>query len=190
VANITLTAAPFLGGYGKSTGGTRLRERDDLALVSLAMPMRGKTALTKAFRNSFGLSMPSPTRATETDGIRLIQTSPDQFMLIFAHATPDAAAHVASRLGDTAYLTEQTDGWVRLELAGPGAIAALERICPLDLHDSAFPVGAAGRTTMEHMSAVIIRTGPDTFLLLSASSSGMSFLHALETSLAYTSNLN
>ena len=84
-------------------------------------------------------------------------------------------------------LASRCDG---LELAGPGAIAALERICPLDLHDSAFPVGAAGRTTMEHMSAVIIRTGPDTFLLLSASSSGMSFLHALETSLAYTSNLN
>ena len=190
MANITLTAAPLLGGYDKTTGKTRLCERDDLAMVSLAMPIRGKSALTKAIKAGFGLSMPSPVKTTTKGDARLMQTTPDQFMLIFPHATPDAAAHVAAKIDGAAYVTEQTDAWVRLELSGPGAMAALERICPLDLHESTFPVGSAGRTTMEHMSAVIIRTGKDSFLLLSASSSGMSFLHALETSLAYTSNQN
>lgn len=190
MAKITLTAAPLLGGYDETKGATRLRERDDLAMVSLAMPLRGKSALTKAIKAGFGLSMPSPVKTSGTDETRLMQTTADQFMLIFPHATPDAAAHVAGKLNGTAYVTEQTDAWARLELSGPGALAALERLCPLDLHDSAFPIGASGRTTMEHMSAVIIRTGPDSYLLLSASSSGMSFLHALETSLAYTSHLD
>ena len=61
----------------------------------------------------------------------------------------------------------------------------LERLCPLDLHESAFPVGAAQRTVMEHMGAVILREGTDEFLLLSASSSAASFLHAVKTSIRY-----
>ena len=36
---------------------------------------------------------------------------------------------------------------------------------------------------MEHLGTIIIRTEQDTFLLLSASSSAGSFLHAVETSI-------
>jgi sarcosine oxidase subunit gamma len=42
----------------------------------------------------------------------------------------------------------------------------------------------AQRTVMEHLGVLILRTGDDAFMLLSASSSAKSFLHALETSVA------
>ena len=51
------------------------------------------------------------------------------------------------------------------------------------LYPDAFVEGAAARTVMEHLGVLILRTGPDAYLLLSASSSAGSFLHAVETSL-------
>lgn len=185
MAEITLAAAPILGGPDTELAGCRLVERDDLALVSLAIPLRGRTSVQKALKKAFGLTMPGPVKSSAAGDVRAIQTAADQLMLIFPHATPDAAASVAERTGGAGYTTDQTDVWLRLELSGPLARTALERLCPLDLHDSAFPMGAAARTVMEHMGAILIRTGEDRFLLLSASSSARSFRHALETTLRY-----
>ena len=69
-----------------------------------------------------------------------------------------------------------------LRLRGEKAREALERICLLDLDESAFQVGDAARTAMEHLGTVILREGSDCFLLMSAGSSAKSFLHAVETS--------
>jgi len=106
-------------------------------------------------------------------------------LVVFPHAEPDAAKRVNAELKGAAYTTDQTDNWVVLALSGPLALAALERLCPIDLHDSSFPIDSSARTVMEHMGAVICRTGEDSFLLMSASSSAASFLHAVETSLIY-----
>ena len=67
----------------------------------------------------------------------------------------------------------------------PDTLAALERLCPLDL--ARVPTRGSGRTVMEHMGALVVRTSEDGFLLMSASSTAGSFLHALETSLHYVS---
>lgn len=171
VAEIRLQAKPVLG-VNTEIGGIRIRERGDLALVSVA----GASSL-----GDYGLEMPSPTRSTEAGGVRAISTGVDQLMLLFPHSTPDAEPTVRARLSD-GYTTDQTDVWVILEVDGPHVRDGLERICPLDLHPEAFSIGSAARTVMEHMGAMIVRTGTDRFLLLSARSSAKSFLHAVETS--------
>ena len=56
---------------------------------------------------------------------------------------------------------------------------SVARICPIDLHADAFGPDHATRTVMEHIGAMILRTGEDAFLLLSARSSAQSFLHAV-----------
>ena len=43
----------------------------------------------------------------------------------------------------------------------------------------------SARTVMEHMGAMIVHLSGDRFLLLSASSSAQSFLHAVELSYRY-----
>ena len=67
-------------------------------------------------------------------------------------------------------------------MSGTGVRVALERICPLDLDDQAFPEGRVARTAMEHLSVIILRDGPDSFLLMSPRSSARSFRHAVELS--------
>ena len=182
MAEFTLEAAPTLGDAHLSFGGNKVVERDDLALVSIATPQGGDEALAAALGNGWSLDMPAPTRTTTSGDVRAIRTATDQLILAFPHATPDANAHVQSKLDGAGYTTDQTDAWVVLEVSGSDAISALERLCPLDLHNSAFPVNASGRTSMEHMGAMIVRTGDDTYLLMSASSSAQSFIHAVETS--------
>ena len=183
VDEINLEAAPVLGGASLELSGNRIVERDDLAIVSIATPLGGEDALAEALRNGWSLDVPEPTRSSLNGEVRAIWTAPDQMMLIFPHATPDAEAVVQERLGGTGYTTDQTDGWIVLEVAGPDTLSALERICPLDL--PSFEVGGTGRTVMEHMGAMAVRTGDDAFLLMSASSSAASFLHAVETSYRY-----
>ena len=183
MADITLTAAPLLGNADIQIGENRIVERDDLALVSIATPLGGDEALTKALKKGWSLDMPSPTTTTTSGDTRAIRTSPDQMLLVFPHATPDADAHVQGKLSGAGYTTDQTDSWVILELSGPDTMAAMERLCPLDL--ASFETGDAGRTVMEHLGAFVIKTGDDSFLLMSASSSAQSFFHAVETSYAY-----
>lgn len=180
MAEITLKAAPVLGGIDLAIGENRILERDDLALVSVATPLGGEAQLEAALSKGWELSVPDPRVSSVSGETRAIRTAPDQMMLVFPHATPDANKTVQDKLGGTGYTTDQTDVWVVLEVSGPQTLAALERLSMLDLE--AFPEDASARTIMEHMGAMVVRLAPDRFLLFSASSSAASFLHAVETS--------
>ena len=184
----TLVSAPPLSGYDQSFDGVTLKAPADLAIVSLALPLGGETAAAKSVKTAYGATLPEiGTSTLSKDGnARLVRLSPDAAFVIFTHATPDAEPHVAKKLKGAAYTTDQTDVWTGLEITGPRARTALERICPIDLHPDSFAIGDAARTTMEHLGTLIVRTGDDTFLLLSGSSSAKSFLHAIETSIHNT----
>lgn len=183
-----LVSAPPLAGYDQSFEGVTLRAPADLAIVSLALPLGGEAAAEKSVKTAYGAALPGIGKsALSKDGsARLVRLSPDAAFVVFTHATPDAEPHVAKKIKGAAYTTDQTDVWTGLEIAGPRARTALERICPIDLHPDSFAVGDAARTTMEHLGTLIIRTGEDTFLLMSGSSSAKSFLHAVETSIQNT----
>ncbi|MEL6736880.1 MAG: sarcosine oxidase subunit gamma family protein, partial [Pseudomonadota bacterium] len=158
----------------------------NVELVSAAIALGKDAALEKTLKAGFGLAMPSATQSSEAGGMRALRLAPDQVMLMLPDAGVRAAEDVAAKLGHAGYVTLQTDAWMICEVSGPGARSALERLCPLDLDPQAFGPGQFARTVMEHMSAVILRTGADSYVLMSASSSAGSFAHAVETSLAYT----
>lgn len=184
MADYTLISAQPLAGYDETIGGIRLHAPADLALVSVALPLGGEAAALKAVRAAYGTDLPDPGKsAVAKDGVRLVRLGPDQGFVIFTHPTPDAEDVVAGKLKGKAYTTDQTDVWTGLAIEGARARTALERICPLDLHPDAFAVDDAARTVMEHLGVLIIRTEANGYLLLSASSSANSFLHAIETSI-------
>lgn len=181
----TLTAEPPLAGYKQSFGDTELVAPKDMAVVSVALPLGGEDAAKKAVKSAYGVGLPEVGKSCVTKGKEgaIMRLSSDLAFVIFGHAEPDAEHVVAEKLKGKAYTTDQTDAWCALELSGPGGRRALERICPIDLHDDAFAVNDAHRTMMEHLGTIIVRTGADRWLLLSASSSAGSFLHAVETSI-------
>ncbi|WP_113912536.1 sarcosine oxidase subunit gamma [Roseovarius dicentrarchi] len=182
--DFTLISAPPLAGYSASFGDIKLSAPKDLAIVSIALPLGGEDSAKAAIKSAFGIDLPEvgTSATTGDDATALMRLGVDQAFVLFACATPDAERQIAAKLNGAVYTTDQTDAWCSLEISGPGARRALERICPVDLHPDAFAVSAVARTIMEHMGAIIARTDEDTFLLLSASSSAKSFLHAVELS--------
>ena len=188
MSDFTLISAPPLAGYDKDFGEASLKAPADLALVSIALPLGAEAAAVKAIKAGFGAVLPEPGKSvlSKDGGTRLVRLGRDQGMAIFTHAAPDAERVVAAKLKRAVYSTDQTDVWVGLEISGVASRVALERICALDLHPDSFAVDDARRTTMEHLGVLIIRTGVDSYLLLSGSSSAGSFLHAVETSIKYT----
>ena len=181
----TLDPKPLLGGVDLMVGQNRIVELDELAIVSVATPLGGDENLAKALKTGWNISVPEPTLSSAEGDMRAVRSGADQLLLIFPHETPDAEAMVQSKLNGAGYTTDQTDNWLVLEVSGPDVASALERLSPVDLSLSAFPDGANARTVMEHMGALVICIGADRFLLMSASSSAASFLHAVETSFAY-----
>ena len=180
---ITLEAEPPLSGYRKEFDHVCISSVADFALVSIALPLGEEAGALKAIKASFGAELPDPGRYVRgKEGQALIRTGPDQALVMFTHSTADAARVVADKLKDAAYLTDQSDVWVALDVEGKGARTALERICPLDLHPDSFSVEMAQRTVMEHLGVLILRTDDNSFRLLSASSSAKTFAHAVEVS--------
>lgn len=184
MAEFSLIAEPPLAGTEITYAGIELSAPKDLAIVSIALPLGKEADAEKAIKSAYGANLPQPGKSVRCkDGSRLVRLGPDQAFVLFTNDTPDAESIVSKLLKGKAYTTDQTDVWTALSIEGPQCRAALERICPVDLHETAFAIDDAARTVMEHLGVLIIRTDEDAFLLLSASSSADSFLHAMEVSM-------
>ena len=189
MAEFALEARTPLDGWAETAGGVSLAEESGLALVSAAVPLGGDDAFAAALSAGLGAARPATGRSAAGDryGARILGMQPDQLFILFEPPDRDRAAEaVSDALGPAAYVTNQSDSWAMLRLAGAGVRAALERICMLDLDDGAFPEGRVARTVMEHLSVIVLRDGADSFLLLSPRSSARSFLHAVKLSIANT----
>ena len=182
-----LVSEPLLGGYSEEFDGTKIEEVSDLAIVSIACPLGGSKRLRAAVSKAWGIDPPRPgtVEIAHESGITLMFMAPDMQFALFQNDGPPPVERVAGELGDAAYYTDQSDNWVALRLSGAHSASALERICPVDLSPGSFPAGSATRTVMEHMGSVVYCESELRYLLLSASSSADSFLHAVETSVKY-----
>ncbi|AWB50211.1 sarcosine oxidase subunit gamma [Gemmobacter aquarius] len=119
-------------------------------MTSIA-PFPGTIEAVNARLAPLGVSFPAPGRQSTGPAARLVWTGRDQAFLVGAPA-PDLTGLAAT--------TDQSDGWATLTLAGPLAGDTLARLIPLDLRDAAFPVGHTARTGLNHMSAILSRSGP------------------------------
>lgn len=190
MSDTALAARTPLDAYGCTIGTVTLAEVAGLALVSAAVPRDGDEAFAAALAGGFGAGRPAPGDSAlgARPATRVLGMQPDQVFILFEAPDPDRAVPTAaSALGSAAYVTDQSDSWAMLRMSGAGVRVALERICPLDLDDQAFPEGRVARTVMEHLSIIILRDGPDSFLLMSPRSSARSFRHAVELSVVNVS---
>lgn len=142
LATLPLDAAPL------QAGGAVLRLHDPGPLAQIALFHTHSAPLT-ALLLPLGLSFPDPGTVSGAGDLRLVWTGRDQAMLAGAPPPTGLAAHAA--------VTDQSDGWVCLSLAGPGADAVLARLVPLDLRAAAFPPGRAARSLLNHMPLILWR---------------------------------
>ena len=171
-----LIAKSALEGRRVTLGTVTLAEVDPGPITSIAVFPDGAKALAKGLK-TMGLSMPSPNLFIEKKGARIVWTGREQAFLIGA-APPEM---------EGAALTDQTDGWATLAVSGAAAVDVLARLVPVDLRLAACPVGSALRTGLNHMNAVIMRTGDLAFEVMVFRSMARTAWHELETSMSMVS---
>ncbi|MEM7250658.1 MAG: sarcosine oxidase subunit gamma family protein [Pseudomonadota bacterium] len=158
-------------------------ELNHRSLWSIAARLGDRDALATTFQSHFGLSLPNVQAATLSGPLCVRWSAPQQwFLSVDAHERGDrpSIADVTTTLSDYASVTEQSDGWMALSIAGDATLATLELLCPVDLSPRTFPIRKSIRTVVEHLGVQITRL-PDAFEILTPRSSGRSFVHALET---------
>ncbi|WP_201155387.1 sarcosine oxidase subunit gamma [Rhodobaculum claviforme] len=121
----------------------------DLGPVSAIQPWPGRGGAVDAALKARGLGFPEPGRSLEVAGTRIVWAGRETAFLI---GIP------APELGDAAVI-DLTDGWVGLALSGTNAGAVLARLVPIDLRPVTFAEGAAARTLVGHVPALILRRG-------------------------------
>jgi len=185
VSEYCLEPAPLLNEYEQQFNGAELRELTDIGKISIAIPIQGQQQVEKALAALFGVTMPAVGKSLLSDDqtARIIRLGNDQLLVMLFDKQRDPKSFLTAKLGDTGYLTEQTDSWVALEICGARSRQALQRICMTDLHPDVFLINDIARTLMEHLGVLLIRNGEDSYVLMSASSSAKSFLHAIVTSI-------
>ena len=184
MADQLLNASLPLGGYDELIGSTRLCEITTLDIVSIATPRDGHDTLTALTTEKLGLALPDAGKISRQDeSSSLLGLQLDQCFMITQQHALDPAAALKTLLGNSAYISDQSDSWVVVDISGPDVIAALERICPLDLAPDVFDDTVVARTVMEHLSVIMERPEQYRFRLYSPRSSAASFLHALSVSI-------
>ena len=152
---------------------TTLTQMDWVQITSIA-PYAGRLGDVNKALAKLGLGFPAPNGMQTKGAARIAWTGREQAFLIGADC-PD--------LGGAAAVTDQSDAWVRLALAGPAAVDTLARYVPVDLRLSARPVGASVRSQLYHMPLCLMRMGADAFELLTFRSMAQTAWHELETAM-------
>ncbi len=156
-----LIAKSALEGRSLSLGGVNLAEVEAGPIFSIAVFPGGGKTVARGLK-SLGLAFPDPNSFVEKAGARIVWTGRDQAFLM----------GVAPPALDGAAVTDQSDG---------SAVDVLARMVPMDLRLSACPVGSALRTQVNHMNAVILRTGDHSFEAMVFRSMAQSAWQELET---------
>jgi sarcosine oxidase subunit gamma len=177
-----LAAITPLGGatpVAETIGDLLIAEITDCALASVSCRAGQTKAFAAAAKKLFGSPLPGPGTSTPGDPYGLIWTGPDQWFAEAPFAThEDIARLIKTGLGDTASVTEQTDGWVRFDLTGAMVVDVLERLCPVPVRR--MDTGAATRTLVEHMGCfVVCRDKGQRFSMIAPRSFAGSLFHAL-----------
>jgi sarcosine oxidase subunit gamma len=160
-------------------GALAITEIVDTALASVSLRLGAAEAFAAAAGDLFGTALPEPGHWASGETFTLIWTGPDQWFVEAPLDTHDGIDLILKeRLGRTASLTDQTDGWVRFDIEGATVVDLLERLCPVP--SRRMQTRDATRTLLEHIGCLLIcRETGRRFSVLGPRSYAASLHHAL-----------
>lgn len=159
--------------------GLEISERPDFALASLSIRLGHDVQCAEQAKAYLGFDLPEPGQGHLSDPFSCFWTGPVQWMISAPHDShEDLAVALKQAVGDAGSISEQTDGWCRFDLSGPGLTAVLERLCNVDL--ASLASGDARRVRLEHLGCFVWCLKPaEAVAVLGPRSSAASLHHAL-----------
>lgn len=167
MANL-IALTPCAGVLPVTVGEIELTEVHVDRIVSVA-PFAGKSkAVGDALKSQVGNGLPAMRR----------RNGPVTW---FGHGTWMVADAVT--LDGLAAVTDQSDAWAAVQMAGPGVEDVLARLVPVDLRSSVFKKDHVAKTMLGHMSVTITRTALDTFEIMVMRSMAQTLVHELQVAM-------
>lgn len=174
----TLTALGHDAPDTVTIGPYTITERFDVALASLAT-RKGRDKDVETAAKAADLPLPGPSDSAPGTSYAAFWMAPQMWMVEAPYAThEDITAHLRPVFGDAASITEQTDAWVRFDLAAKDLAPLMERLCNADFPRAA--LGFTSRVVIEHTGCYLIKRMATEVSLYAPRSSARSLLHALE----------
>lgn len=130
------------------------------------LAVRAGAVAAEALGRAYGVTLPTePCRAAAVTRRFALWLGPDEWLLIADGADGNAlAAELTAGLGgEPASIVEVSDRNVAIEVSGPAAADVLSAFNPLDLDETAFPVGMCTRTVFAKAEIVLWRPQADVF---------------------------
>ncbi|MGO1117998.1 sarcosine oxidase subunit gamma [Rhodovibrionaceae bacterium A322] len=146
-----------------------LETRDEAHGVSMAeiafqgiVNLRGDSqdkAFVAAVKKVTGLALPAKTNETASNtGHLLIALGPDEWWLVFDGKGTDMVASLKEAFGDLhSAVTDVSEYFTMIELAGPNARDVMAKGCTLDLHPRNWSAGQAAQTLFGKSDVVFLQ---------------------------------
>lgn len=141
---------------GTGTGVAAL-VRDRLGLATVMVRKGGQAELARRIQARFGIELPDGPRRECAGAVAFIGTGPGAWLATAERGGNGFAAELQPLLDGLAAVADQTDGYVAIRLTGPSVRDTLAKLVPIDVHPSAFAVGAAASTVTAHIGVTLWR---------------------------------
>ncbi len=165
-------------------GGAGVIDRDGLGVATVLLRKGQMLALEQRVLAHFGIELPRAPRRATSAGIAFAATAPEAWLATSnLHGNAFAVA-LREVIGDLASISDQSDAYAILRLAGTQLRDTLAKIVAIDLHPRAFGPGAVASTMASQIGATLWRLeddadGSPVFEIAVPRSLAQSFWHAL-----------
>ena len=156
---------------GPHDAGVALTEAVGLRLLNLRGDATDKRFLD-AVRKGLGTVPPrDPNTVAAADGVRILWLGPDEWLVVAPEASPenggpDAWQALATGLANHHHsVTELSDNYAVVDLAGTKAAWVLAKGWPNDLHSSVFMPGHCAQGMLAHAQVILEKTGDERYRL-------------------------
>jgi len=175
--------ARFVHGVGDGAG-VRATALETLNLATVIVRNGQGKALAAKVKKLFGVTLVEGSKRSGDGVVSFIGTAPGIWIAVNEAYSPLWVADLAKELEGLASVSDQSDGYAGLRLEGPRVLDVLAKGVFLDLHMSAFPVGAAAGVSVHHVGVILWRREELSFDFLCFRSYASDFWHWVEESAA------
>jgi sarcosine oxidase subunit gamma len=146
-----------LGAIAHDRPAVVVAERRPLAIAQISAFGATLAACEQRLPALLDLELPAPGRATGDMARALRSIGPGVWQLVTAPALLHDVASLRDGLRGIATVADLSHARAALQVAGPAAVRALNKFCPLDLDERRFPTGSATNTRFGHLGATLAR---------------------------------
>lgn len=169
--------------------GITFSDRSGLAMATVLERKGQGAALTARVREHFSIELPKRPQRAASSSLVFAGTGVGTWLATSEHSGEALSALLREKLGDSASVVDQSDGYAVLRMSGPAVRQLLAKLVPVDVHPRAFQIDDVAATVASHVGVTLWRLndrsdGSAVFEMAAARSLTGSLWHAVSTGAA------